>query len=154
MAWGRRAPGVAGRRHATRGKVTWWWWVRIGHRGPREMMRRVDERVRRRERMGLYRARGWWVHCRIWRAWGRGWTRLCRGRRGRLALPGRAGGGLGHRGRIIAETERLERPWRLRLRRGVVENVGVGRRGLRRGLRLLLLLLLGRGLLVGGGWVS
>ena len=61
---------------------------------------------------------------------------------------------MGHRGRVVAEAEGLEGARWLGLGRRVVESIRVGSRGLSRRLLLLWLLLLGRGLLVGGGWVS
>ncbi len=138
--------------HAAWSKVARGRRVRVRHRVPRHVGRRVHERVRGREGVLGHRARGRGHHARVWGAWGRGRARLCRGCCGRFALPGRAGGGLGYRGGIVAETEGLEGARGLGLGLGVVEGIGVGSRGLRRGVRLLLLL--GRGLLVGGGWVS
>ena len=58
---------------------------------------------------------------------------------------------MGYSGRVVAETQGLEGAWWLRLRQRVMKSIGVCRRGLLIGLRLLLLR---RGLLVCGGWVS
>ncbi|KAI9060311.1 hypothetical protein FKP32DRAFT_1075493 [Trametes sanguinea] len=159
VAWRRRALRV--RRHSSGREVTWRRWVRVrvGHRMAREMRRGwVNERVRGWEGMWLDRSwRWWWMHRRprVWRTWRRRRPCVCLCRRWRLALPGCAGGGLGHGGRVVAETEGLESARRLGLRRVVVEGIWVSSRWLLLLLLLVLLLLLRRLLrLVRGGWVS
>ncbi len=148
MTWGRARM----RGHTTRREVPRRRWVRIWHWMTREMGRGwMHEGVWRRQRVRLHRTRGRVHRGRVWWAWWRRRARVCWGCRGRLALPGRAGSRLSYSGRVVAEAQCLEGARWLRLGQRMMEGIGVGRLRLLVG---LLLLLLRRGLLVRGRWVS